>query len=34
MSVKVWKKIVRLQRNFFWGGVKGASKIAWVSWEV
>jgi hypothetical protein len=23
--------IVRLQRNFLWGGVRGASKIAWVS---
>jgi hypothetical protein len=32
MPVKVWKKIVRLQQNFLWGGPKSAKKIAWVSW--
>ncbi|GAU21373.1 hypothetical protein TSUD_189600 [Trifolium subterraneum] len=33
MPIKVWRQIVRLQRNFLWGGVRGANKIAWVSWS-
>jgi hypothetical protein len=32
LPVKVWKKIVQIQRNFLWGGPKSARKIAWVSW--
>jgi hypothetical protein len=28
MSAKVLKKIVRIQREFLWGGVKGGKKIA------
>lgn len=32
MFVKAWKKIVRIQRNFFWRGVKGGSKFFWVRW--
>jgi hypothetical protein len=31
---KVWKKIVRIQREFLWGGVKGGRKINWVKWSV
>jgi hypothetical protein len=31
---KVWKKIVRIQREFLWGGVKGGKKINWVKWSV
>ncbi|GAU42449.1 hypothetical protein TSUD_247910 [Trifolium subterraneum] len=31
--VKVWKQIVRLQRNLLWGGAGQDRKIAWVSWE-
>ena len=27
MPVEVWKKIVRLQREFLWGGVGGGKKI-------
>jgi hypothetical protein len=29
---KVWKKIVKIQREFLWGGVKGGKKICWVKW--
>lgn len=32
MPVKVWRKTVRIQRRFLWGGVKEDSKISWVSW--
>jgi hypothetical protein len=32
IPVGVWKKIVRLQRRFLWGGAAGSSKINWVSW--
>jgi hypothetical protein len=31
---KVWKKVVRIQREFLWGGVKGGKKISWVKWSV
>jgi hypothetical protein len=34
LPVKVWKKIVRIQREFLWGGVKGGKKINWVKWSV
>jgi len=30
----VWKKIVRIQREFLWGGVKRSKSILWVSWSV
>lgn len=33
MPVVVWKKIVRLQREFLWGGVGGGKKISWVKWK-
>ena len=33
MPVKVWRKIVRIQREFLWGGVEGGRKIAWVRWS-
>ncbi|GAU38174.1 hypothetical protein TSUD_264000 [Trifolium subterraneum] len=33
MPVGVWKKIVRLQRKFLWGGVASTSKISWVNWR-
>ncbi|MCH80143.1 LINE-1 reverse transcriptase like [Trifolium medium] len=32
IPVGVWKKIIRLQRRFLWGGAAGASKIPWVGW--
>lgn len=34
LPVLVWKKIVRLQREFLWGGVGGGRKISWVKWDV
>lgn len=32
MFVKVWKKLLRIQRRFIWGGAKVNSKISWVKW--
>jgi hypothetical protein len=29
----VVKSVVRIQRNFLWGGVKGGRKMCWVSWS-
>ena len=34
MPVLVWKKIVRIQREFLWGGVKRSKCIPCVSWSV
>ena len=34
MPVSVAKKIVRIQREFLWGGTDGGRKINWVSWKV
>jgi hypothetical protein len=34
MPVKVWKKIVRIQRDFLWGGVKLSRSIPWVYWPL
>jgi hypothetical protein len=31
---KVRKKIIRIQREFLWGGVKGGKKVSWVKWSV
>ncbi|GAU40143.1 hypothetical protein TSUD_163120 [Trifolium subterraneum] len=33
MPAVVIKKIIRIQREFLWGGVKGGKKISWVSWK-
>jgi len=33
MSVKVWGRLVRIQREFLWGGVEGGKKISWVRWS-
>jgi hypothetical protein len=33
MPVGVWKKLVRMQRRFLWGGAAGNSKINWVRWQ-
>ncbi|MCI15296.1 putative ribonuclease H protein, partial [Trifolium medium] len=34
MPTKVRKKIIRIQRNFLWGGASGEkNKIPWVSWK-
>jgi hypothetical protein len=34
VPVKIWKRIVRIQREFLRGGVKGGCKISWIKWEV
>jgi hypothetical protein len=34
MPTKVWKHIVRLQREFLWGGTKRSGSIPWVAWSV
>ncbi|WJX49459.1 hypothetical protein P8452_35893 [Trifolium repens] len=34
MLVQVRKKVIRIQRDFLWGGVHGRSKLSWVKWEV
>lgn len=31
---RVCKKIVRIQREFLWGGLKGGKRISWVKWSV
>lgn len=33
LPVQVWKRIVRIPREFLWGGVGGGKKICWVKWE-
>ena len=33
MPTKVWKKIVRIQRKFLWGGFGGGQKICWIKWK-
>lgn len=32
LPVKVWKRVVRIQREFLWGGVNGGKKVCWVKW--
>ncbi|GAU26540.1 hypothetical protein TSUD_361730 [Trifolium subterraneum] len=34
MPVTVRKMVVRIQREFLWGGVRGGNKINWVKWSV
>jgi len=33
LPMKVWKKVVRIQRQFLWGGVNGGNKVSWVKWS-
>jgi hypothetical protein len=33
MPVKVWKVVVKIQREFLWGGLEKKRKINWVSWD-
>ena len=33
LPTRVWKKIVRIQREFLWGGVGAGKKISWVRWK-
>jgi hypothetical protein len=32
MPANIWKQIVKLQRQFLWGGTNRVRKIPWVSW--
>jgi hypothetical protein len=32
MPINIWKQIVKLQRQFLWGGTNRQRKIPWVSW--
>jgi hypothetical protein len=33
MPLQVWRKVVRIQREFLWGGVQGHNKINWIKWD-
>ncbi|GAU23240.1 hypothetical protein TSUD_172690 [Trifolium subterraneum] len=33
MPVKVWREVVRVQRNFLWGGLSKKRRINWVKWS-
>ncbi|MCH79823.1 LINE-1 reverse transcriptase like [Trifolium medium] len=34
MPAQVIKKVIRIQREFLWGGVNGGKKISWIKWRV
>jgi hypothetical protein len=33
MPVKVWRELVKIQRQFLWGGLSNQSKTCWVKWD-
>jgi hypothetical protein len=33
LPAEVLKKIIRIQRDFLWGGLKGGRRISWISWK-
>jgi hypothetical protein len=33
MPVQVYKRVIRIQRELLWGGVKGGRKVNWISWK-
>jgi hypothetical protein len=33
MPVKVWREVVKIQRNFLWGGLKNKKGMCWVKWS-
>ncbi|KAK2386976.1 putative mitochondrial protein [Trifolium repens] len=33
MPMKVWHKLVKIQRNFLWGGFSNQTKTCWVKWD-
>ncbi|KAK2444918.1 hypothetical protein QL285_015908 [Trifolium repens] len=33
MPVKVWREVVKIQRNFLWGGLANRRKLCWVKWS-
>ncbi|MCH82018.1 ribonuclease H protein [Trifolium medium] len=34
MPVRIRKEVVRIQREFLWGGVRGGKKVSWIKWSV
>jgi hypothetical protein len=34
MPAKVWKEVVKIQRNFLWSGLDKKTKICWVEWDL
>ena len=34
MPTQVWRRVVRIQREFLWGGVGRGKKISWVKWDL
>jgi hypothetical protein len=32
MPVKVWRELVKIQRNFLWGGFSNQTKTCWMKW--
>jgi hypothetical protein len=34
MPAKVWKEVVKIQRNFLWSGLDKKTKICWVKWDL
>jgi hypothetical protein len=34
MPNKVWRRLVKIQRDFLWGGPRGGRKLCWVKWRV
>jgi hypothetical protein len=33
MPVKVWRELVKIQRNFLWGGLSNKKRLCWVKWS-
>jgi hypothetical protein len=33
MPVKVWREVVKIQRNFLWGGLENKKGMCWVKWS-
>jgi hypothetical protein len=33
MPAKVWREVVKIQRDFFWGGLSGNRRMCWVKWD-
>jgi hypothetical protein len=33
MPVKVWREVVKIQRNFLWSGLSKRRRISWVKWS-
>jgi len=34
MPKKVWRKIVKIQHDFLWGGTMAGRKLCWIKWKV